>query len=447
MHLRNRANNRLVAWPLELLFALIRFARFFWQALNTGVFWLLSWLFAGLARLVRFFRRTPRTAWGITPIVNSIALAAADRQLGLQSDTIVFSSNHLQSRFSRDYAPADSWFRSRGRYFHSVFRHAVLLMEMLRLDQINLYFDQGILPPVRRYGVKRVELRAWQRAGVAVRGLAFGADVRTRETATAAGEPNACTLCPTPGRYCICDADEQAESMAPWLEFDRPRFAMLDMIDQVPGAANFNYWPVETSAIKARPPEGKADAPLRIFHATNHRFFKGTDAFLGILENLQGQGCPIEIDIADKVSREDVLARMADCDLVIDQFLIGAHGYFALEAMAMGKPVMAFLRHPERMRAPELCPVINCRLEILADVIKRFAADRDRLRRIGLASRAYVEAFYSTDRIAIELAGQYRAEAHLNPSQLRAIRDRAENLEADNAEAQTRAAEAQERAA
>lgn len=92
------------------------------------------------------------------------------------------------------------------------------------------------------------------------------------------------------------------------------------------------------------PDEFNAGNPLRVFHAPNHKAIKGSPQLIKVIERLQAEGLPIELVIRQKVPNEVIRETMATCHLVADQFVLGWYAMFALEAMAMGRPVLCYLR-------------------------------------------------------------------------------------------------------
>lgn len=152
----------------------------------------------------------------------------------------------------------------------------------------------------------------------------------------------------------------------------------------------------------------------RIMHAPTHRKAKGTRYFLEATERLQREDVPFELELIENLPHEEALRRYREADLVVDQLLAGWYGGFAVEAMALGKPVVAYLREsdlhvvPREMRA-EL-PVIDADPETIYDVLKEWlTVRRHALPERGYASRAYVERWHDARAIAQRLIGDYEA--------------------------------------
>jgi hypothetical protein len=148
--------------------------------------------------------------------------------------------------------------------------------------------------------------------------------------------------------------------------------------------------------------------PLRIVHAPNHRHFKGTGFVIEAVEQLRREGLALELTLVERLSNDEALAIYRTADLVFDQCLIGFHGYFAIEAMALGKPVMCFIRKPsEYLIDHENCPIISAQPEGLADVIRQLATDRGRLHELGLSGRRYVEKYFTLQAFADRMRVAY----------------------------------------
>ncbi|MEJ7567929.1 MAG: hypothetical protein WKF41_06660, partial [Gaiellaceae bacterium] len=93
------------------------------------------------------------------------------------------------------------------------------------------------------------------------------------------------------------------------------------------------------------------------------------------------------------------------------QLNAGWYGLFAIEAMALGKPVVTFL-HDEAVRRTEAAfatrvPIVNATKETLREQLRAIVASADERRRIGAASRAYVEQVHDLERATDRLLALY----------------------------------------
>jgi glycosyltransferase involved in cell wall biosynthesis len=86
-----------------------------------------------------------------------------------------------------------------------------------------------------------------------------------------------------------------------------------------------------------------------------------------------------------------------DADLVIDQIMIGAHGVFALEAMALGKPVICNIYKNEYAKYYDPSfPIIPANPDDLTKVLFEWiSCDLQVRKNKGEESRKYVEKFHN----------------------------------------------------
>ncbi len=152
-------------------------------------------------------------------------------------------------------------------------------------------------------------------------------------------------------------------------------------------------------------PPSDRERPL-VVHAPSNRARKGTEYVIAACERL-----PVDLDIVEGVTHEEARARYTRADIVVDQLNAGWHGIFALEAMALAKPVLCYLK-PDVVEQAERhygtrVPLVPTSKETLVDDL-RLLVDSPPLRRdLGAAGRAYVERVHDIDRIADRLLDVY----------------------------------------
>lgn len=154
------------------------------------------------------------------------------------------------------------------------------------------------------------------------------------------------------------------------------------------------------------------DAPPLVVHAPSHRGVKGTRYLLEALDRLKTQGIPFELKLVEGLTQAEARKIYEQADLVVDQLLAGWYGGFAVEVMALGKPVTCYLRHsdfgflPESMAAD--MPVIDAS-PINIEAVLRDWLTRPRSQRIeqGLKGRQYVERWHNPAAVAARLLDDY----------------------------------------
>ncbi|HZU20755.1 MAG TPA: glycosyltransferase family 4 protein [Gaiellaceae bacterium] len=145
-----------------------------------------------------------------------------------------------------------------------------------------------------------------------------------------------------------------------------------------------------------------------VVHAPSSREKKGTQFVIDACERL-----PVELDVVEGVPHDEARARYARADIVVDQLQAGWHGVFALEAMALGKPVVAYLKPDVVERSAKgfgvRVPIVPATKDTLVEALRPLV-ERPALRReIGAASRAYVEQVHDVDAVADRLIDIYRS--------------------------------------
>jgi hypothetical protein len=169
-------------------------------------------------------------------------------------------------------------------------------------------------------------------------------------------------------------------------------------------------WPeydVVLPAIVLRDWEPASQEPgdvLRIAHAPSKRAVKGTDAVIAAVEALRDRGAAIELDLIEGVPHREARHRYAAADVVVDQLRIGWYGMFAIETMALGKPVVVHLDEQAAAETEEAfgleLPLIRADERSLEHVLARLVEERESLPERGSRSREYVERVHAHTQVA-----------------------------------------------
>jgi hypothetical protein len=163
---------------------------------------------------------------------------------------------------------------------------------------------------------------------------------------------------------------------------------------------------LDLAGYPAVPPEARP-RPV-VLHAPSSRKRKGTEHVVAACEGLD-----VELDIVEGLRHDEARRHYERADIVVDQLNAGWYGIFALEAMALGKPVLSYLR-PEAVEETQSAlavevPIVPVTKETLRERIAELAASPEERRRIGAASRAYVERVHDADKCADRLIEIYRS--------------------------------------
>jgi glycosyltransferase involved in cell wall biosynthesis len=161
---------------------------------------------------------------------------------------------------------------------------------------------------------------------------------------------------------------------------------------------------VEVARIEPAPPSDRR-RPV-ILHAPSSRRRKGTEHVVAACEALDA-----ELEIVEGLRHDEAFERYRNADVVVDQLNAGWYGVFAIECLALGKPVVTFL-HDEAVRRTEEAygievPLVSATAETLRERLRPLVEDAALRRRVGAASRAYAERLHDVDAIAGQLVELY----------------------------------------
>jgi glycosyltransferase involved in cell wall biosynthesis len=162
---------------------------------------------------------------------------------------------------------------------------------------------------------------------------------------------------------------------------------------------------IDVHAIEPAPPAPDRDRPV-VLHAPSSRTRKGTEFVIAACEQLD-----CELEIVEGLDHREAFERYRRADVIVDQLNAGWYGVFAIEAMALGKPVVTFL-HEEAVRRTEQAfglpvPIVGATKETLREVLRPLVGSPDERRRIGAAGRAFVEEVHDLRRVADRLLDLY----------------------------------------
>src|SRR5204863_9898075 len=104
-------------------------------------------------------------------------------------------------------------------------------------------------------------------------------------------------------------------------------------------------------------------------HAPSSRAREGTEHV--------GAACAelgVDLEVVEGLDHREAFERYRRADIVVDQLNAGWYGVFAIEAMALGKPVVTFL-HDEAVRRTQEAfgvqvPLVSATKDTLADVLR-----------------------------------------------------------------------------
>lgn len=338
----------------------------------------------------------PRLVWGPVPVIAIKYWSHSLRSLGYESQTCVFGhyAMHERSDFDRHYDE----FLPRGLAFDPLRAYAVFLWMLRNADVYLCYFDGGFL---RGTTLRRLELPLLRLAGKRIIVSPYGSDIAV------------------PGHLGVTEERLLEDYPSIARDGERVRRRVLEFArwaDLV--IRNYQYgfmphwdvlWPTQIAIDKdrwaAEPKAGDADGhsgEVVVVHAPNHRRIKGSDRLIEVVERLAGEGLSVRLTLLEQRPNEEVRAAIMGSDVVADQFVAG-YAMFAIEGMAMSRPVLSALSSlPGDVRADldsRGLPIVDADLDTLERELRRLIEDPARRRALGEAGRRFVLANHSYEAV------------------------------------------------
>jgi hypothetical protein len=177
----------------------------------------------------------------------------------------------------------------------------------------------------------------------------------------------------------------------------------------------------------ARPRRGT----VRFLHAPSRPDDKGTTLIQQAVSAVAAEGIDVELRTVTGRPNAEVLAAIADCDVVIDQLYSDTPmAALAAEAASLGRPAIVGGYGWDELRAASdadsLPPTHLCHPDDLAAAVRRLADDDDYRAELGRRARCFLEDRWAPDRVARRylglLVGDLPSEWTFDPVQITYVR-------------------------
>jgi len=355
---------------------------------------------AVLLRLESIRRRRkgqlPRVVFGPTPLINHKYWSRSLQRLGLESATVTYGvyPAFQRSDFDRhldEFGPNAGWLRFTAPYF-------ALAWCLGKADVFVTAYDGGYVAatPLRTLECQLIHL-----AGKRIVLVPYGSDIAVPGTL---GPVEAAVYEAYPDLLRRADAIRERV-----LYFCRHADFVIRTYQPGYQPRQDLIWPnaLGIDADHWQAPAGDRGHDARtaevvIVHPTNHRSIKGTDALVEATEGLKLEGLHLRLDVIEGRSNEEVRAAMGGADLVAEQFIAG-YGLTAIEAMALGRPVLSNLgwlgQEFREGTCLDECPIVDTSPETLQEELRRLALDPALRARLGRAGREYVLKYHSAEAV------------------------------------------------
>jgi len=271
-------------------------------------------------------------------------------------------------------------------------------------DVFHLHFGTSFLP-------RRLDVPILSAMGKVIAYHFHGCEVRNRAHMITHHRLATCTECdpfcrPAQQKKLLADAVRNAD-----LQF----FSTLDLAESVPHGVHLplaiesDRW---IAAGRERPlpfldRRDGVNGPVVIAHAPTNRLIKGTDHVVAAVERLKSEFPRLELRLIERRPWAEMPALLAECDILVDQLMMGWYGLLAIEGMAEGRTVVAYLRTDFARTRPDL-PVVSAEPATIQDVLRQLIRDPARRASLGERGPEYVRRHHDARAVAAILLAEYQ---------------------------------------
>jgi glycosyltransferase involved in cell wall biosynthesis len=155
---------------------------------------------------------------------------------------------------------------------------------------------------------------------------------------------------------------------------------------------------------------------LRVLHSfynkgrlNEGKNIKGSPHLLAAIDRLKFEGYLVEYYYLTDVPLVEMRYYQVQADIVVDQLIYGWWGSTAIEAMALGKPVICYLTPSwkrlflERFPEYKSLPIVEANIKNIYDVLKRLVVDKEYRNQKGKEARLFAERHFDVKKNAYEL--------------------------------------------
>jgi len=146
-----------------------------------------------------------------------------------------------------------------------------------------------------------------------------------------------------------------------------------------------------------------------ILHAPTVPEVKGSVYIEKTLRRICRKYPQVEFQMPMNLKNEDLLKQMADADIIIDQLLVGWYGGQAVEAMALGKPVLSYIHEPylNLVDFASEIPIINSNIWMLEKNLEILIENQKLREKLGKEGIAFAKKYHRPEKIADEYLKLY----------------------------------------
>ncbi|MFQ5977922.1 MAG: glycosyltransferase [Candidatus Heimdallarchaeota archaeon] len=288
-------------------------------------------------------------------------LSRAQRKIGLKSDILNFLQYKFEFEVDFHWPRRESSSLKPLRYIEALV-NATTLLKISKDYNVFHFHYRSALPGY-------LDLPIWKGQKKKIIVHHHGSDLRHR------GEP----------RFCSKFADKILISTPDLLDWSPEAVWVPNPIS----LENFQFIGVA---------EKDKSEKVTIAHASANRQIKGTDYIIKAVKELKKENYRINLLLIENMPHRKALECYKQADIVVDQLGIGWYGVFALECMAMGKPVCAYIRRDLKSLLPSSV-LINASPKDITENLRILIEDWKLRRDFGERGRKFVQEFHDASKV------------------------------------------------
>ena len=146
---------------------------------------------------------------------------------------------------------------------------------------------------------------------------------------------------------------------------------------------------------------------IRIVHAPSNKDIKGTKYIIDAIDILKKKYNNIEFILVEGKKQQEAFEIYKEADIIVDQLFLGTYGVFAIESMALGKPVVSCISETMRGRFPKELPIVNGNMTNISEALELLINNPKLRVEKGRQGRKYVEDYHDFRIVAHVLKGIY----------------------------------------